>query len=691
MGKKAENTRLLESMHQISLSVLDTPSDVDKLLDDLAEKVLLLGVFRSLMIALVDWSLEEVRVVRSFSRWNQKLGILDKIELVPHSLDLVYSLDDENITAVAAKSGRLQVIEEWDERLDSRVDKPSYRRGQMAYFIPIMHGGRSVAVLATASLLAEKEATLRRIERLQPLLDQVGMALVQARLFAEFNKSNEDLRKEIARRQEVEEELRLSESKWRLLSAHIPDFVAVIDADGCVLSANRPFDAAVGEEQVCESVCQCEGLGNGPLIKGWIDLVFGTGEDAHFEISTADSSDGVSREFSIIALGEESEKTRAIFIARDISLRKLGEQQLVRLDRLRVQSELTAGVSHNLNNILTGVLLPAQMLKRALKNEREIRDIDDVIKSAQRARDLVERLRRSTSQPQVEPLQSVCVKSAIEDAVLMTKPHWQDKAHRRGIDIELKLNISADIPPICGEENGLREIVASLLLNACDALPSGGRIAVEGHAVGDEVCICVSDTGVGIDAAIQPYIFDPFFTTKNIVGAGFGLSTLRAMIAQWNGRVEVKSASGAGAYFMLYLPVWDSAELVNATDVAGLDMRVLVVDDEELVCDSLRRVLVGVARVETAASGYEALEAFAPNRFDVALIDLAMPDMAGDRLARELRRLDSRIALVLLTGLEVPEGDMRRAPFDEFLQKPCSPEEIFASLTRMTELYRGSE
>jgi PAS domain-containing protein len=315
-----EKTQLLDSLHQISLSVLSMATDREKLLDSFAEKVLVLGVFRSLMIALVDWEADEVRVVRSFSRWNEERGLLDEIELVPHRLDIKYSLDDENITAVAARSGQLQVVEEWDDRLDSRVDTPRHRQGQVAYFIPIMYGERSVAVFATGSLVADKEATLQRIEQMQPLLDQVAMALVQTRLFAEVNKNNGELRQEVARRERVEEELRASEGKWRLLLENIPDFVAVIDAEGRVLSANRPLNPSGGQEQVCNFVCSCEGLGNGPLIKGWIDLVFWTGDSVEFEIPAADMQ-GIAREFLIAPIDHGDKSGHAIFIARDISER----------------------------------------------------------------------------------------------------------------------------------------------------------------------------------------------------------------------------------------------------------------------------------------------------------------------------------------------------------------------------------
>ena len=164
------------------------------------------------------------------------------------------------------------------------------------------------------------------------------------------------------------------------------------------------------------------------------------------------------------------------------------------------------------------------------------------------------------------------------------------------------------------------------------------------------------------------------------------------MVEEWDGRVEVVSALGEGSTFSLYLPIWRRVATVkmddNSTAGQRVAARVLAVDDEELVREGLRRLLVDADRLEIAAGGADALKIFAPGRFEVALIDLAMPGMPGDRLARELRRLDPYIALVMLSGLDVPEGDMRRAPFDLVLQKPCTAELVFAGLARAMEIYR---
>ena len=161
-----EKTQLLDSLHQISLSVLSMATDREKLLDSFAEKVLVLGVFRSLMIALVDWEAYEVRVVRSFSRWNEERGLLDEIELVPHRLDIKYSLNDENITAVAARSGQMQVVEEWDDRLDSRVDTPRFRQGQVRFESNFTRAdGKVIGVETSASLVDAERGLMQGISR----------------------------------------------------------------------------------------------------------------------------------------------------------------------------------------------------------------------------------------------------------------------------------------------------------------------------------------------------------------------------------------------------------------------------------------------------------------------------------------------------------------------------------------------
>lgn len=189
-----ERDRMLAAFQRIGQSTLAS-LDLETLLDNLGREIILTGVFRSLMIALVDQEARQVEVVRSLIHrglvWKQDFGsdkeaIRPASELAGQDSDVIgfrYDLEDDNITAVTARSGQMQVIEEWDQRFDQRFNRPDERRGKVAYFIPIKREARVLAVLGTGSTMADRDEVLHRIEAMQPLLDQVAIALEHARLY----------------------------------------------------------------------------------------------------------------------------------------------------------------------------------------------------------------------------------------------------------------------------------------------------------------------------------------------------------------------------------------------------------------------------------------------------------------------------------------------------------------------------
>lgn len=179
----AEKNRLLTAYNHISQTIMAS-LEREKVLDALVVEVIQAGIFRSLMVALVDHTAQTVEVVRSVNKEN--IDANGQIMVKSDIEGLTYSLDDDNITAEVARTGEMQIIEEWDKRFDPKVDSPDKKQGKASYFIPVLHNGNTVAVLATGSTMAEKEATLQRIDKLDTLLDQVVIALENARLYKDL-------------------------------------------------------------------------------------------------------------------------------------------------------------------------------------------------------------------------------------------------------------------------------------------------------------------------------------------------------------------------------------------------------------------------------------------------------------------------------------------------------------------------
>ncbi len=199
----ADRDRLLSAFHETG-KVLLTTIDADEILDTLSLQVIKAGVFRSITVALVDEGAQRVRVVRGYIRHRGTDGLWTPLQQEELSDGISYELKEDNIFGAVGLSGVMEVIEGWDRRYDARRP-PLTATVSLAYFIPVVHKGRAIAVLATGSSLGEREGMLRRIHMLRPFFDQVAIALYHARLYEELQERERDLRR--AQKMEVMGEL----------------------------------------------------------------------------------------------------------------------------------------------------------------------------------------------------------------------------------------------------------------------------------------------------------------------------------------------------------------------------------------------------------------------------------------------------------------------------------------------------
>ena len=375
------------------------------------------------------------------------------------------------------------------------------------------------------------------------------------------------------------------------------------------------------------------------------------------------------------------------------------EQELIRLERLRAVGELSAGVSHNLNNILTTVLGPAQILKRKTNDPELLREVNDIITSATRARDLVHELHLSVRTQGEESLTPVSVDQIVQQAVQTSRPRWKDEPEAQGISIEMVTRWGG-VPSIQGTEAGLHDILTNFIFNAVDAMPGGGAISIRTETVEDQVQITFSDTGTGMDEETKKRIFEPFFTTKMDIGTGLGLSTVYGTVNRWGGTIKVDSTSGKGTTFTLRFPVWTEEIVAEEGKAAVQSTRpgnILVVDDDKTICSLLSRLLGEHHEVESVNDGQQALELFAPGKYDVVLVDMGMPGMAGNQVAQELVQVDPSVGLVLITGWDIEPDDSRMTLladdprltlFDFQVQKPFTDlDEVEDVVARAIEVH----
>ncbi len=383
---------------------------------------------------------------------------------------------------------------------------------------------------------------------------------------------------------------------------------------------------------------------------------------------------------------------------QDISDRRKLEQQFLRAQRLESIGTLAGGIAHDLNNVLTPILMSIELLREPLTDAERDATLDSLQNTALRGADMVSQVlsfARGVEGRRVS-LGANLLLAELTRLVADTFP--------RSIVVETE--VAPDTPAMIGDPTQLHQVLLNLAVNARDAMPNGGllrfaaqRLVVDSLSgatspelpVGVYVVLSVEDTGTGIPADQLTRIFDPFFTTKEIgQGTGLGLSTSLTIVRSHGGALHVYSEPGRGTTFRAFLPASTEA-LVAADRVPKAELPrghgelVLVVDDEAAVREITRLTLEAFGyRVLAAADGAEGVALYAAHVADVALVltDMMMPVMDGVTMIHVIRRLNPNVRIVAASGLAA-DGSVSRAAnagVQHFLPKPYTAETLLTVL-----------
>jgi PAS domain S-box-containing protein len=374
-------------------------------------------------------------------------------------------------------------------------------------------------------------------------------------------------------------------------------------------------------------------------------------------------------------------------IVRDITAQRELEAQMLQSDKLAALGQLAGGIAHNFNNQLQAILGYTQLMMRAPGNLDIVKKGLSVVESAALGgTEAVRRIQEFARLRPGEALVPLDLNQVIRDAITITRPRWEEEVARSGVHLDLELSLPP-VPWINGRPAALAEVFTNLILNALDAMPQGGRLTVSSRHEGSQVIVTVSDTGVGMPESVRRRAFEPFFSTKGERGSGLGLSVSYSIVKRQDGDIHVDSEEGVGTTFTLRFPV---GQPTVATDAAGRDARprrrgrVLVVDDEPRVLQTLRELLVAAGHtVSIAESGAAALQLFASGRFDLVLTNLGMANMNGWELTERLRKEDERLPIVFITGWGLRESDrarLRALNVQQCLFKPVNPSDLDAAV-----------
>ena len=383
-------------------------------------------------------------------------------------------------------------------------------------------------------------------------------------------------------------------------------------------------------------------------------------------------------------------------------------EQFSQMEKLSALGELASGVAHDFNNTLAGILGRAQLLQRTDDPEKIKRGLDIIIKTAEDGAKTVKRIQDFARQRRDHDFELVSIDQILLDASEITRPRWKNCAEASNIHISLDLQIGSNVM-VMGDDSELREVLVNMVFNAIDAMPEGGTLTLSATTVDQSVVIKVVDTGVGMYPEVRSRIFDPFFTTKGKAGLGLGLAVSFGIIRRHGGNIEVESQYGGGTEFRITLPVATiieggiQVEFSNPEPEApvlselslmdeNVQLRLLIVDDEDFVRELLQDIFEGEdCDVTLAASGSEALELFRNFKFDAVCTDVGMPGMSGWELAREIRHVNQKVPIAVITGWgeAVGSNEQKAAGVDWVIAKPFTADRI-AELVRDIVRHRES-
>jgi len=408
--------------------------------------------------------------------------------------------------------------------------------------------------------------------------------------------------------------------------------------------------------------------------------------------------DGVKVAIWIGATAFEDNPEEGVSFILDLTERKKLERQFLRAQRMESIGSLAGGIAHDLNNIMTPIMMSIELLRGLTTDPKGERLLALIEVSAKRGAGIVRQV-LTFARGADGKLQEIHVKHLLHELESIIKNSFPR-------DVRLEFVIPSGIWPISGDPTQLHQVFMNLCVNARDAMPVGGNLTVrvenlvlddhyaatnvQLHA-GHYLKIEVTDTGTGIPAAIHDKIFDPFFTTKDVnQGTGLGLSTVQAILKGHGGAINVYSEPGVGTTFTVYLPAIVVAEPDHEHVPSSLEMHrgheetILLVDDESAILAITGQTLLAFGyNVLTAENGAHAIAVYAEHRQQIALIliDMMMPIMAGPAAIHALKRINPKVKIIRSSGLSTPcDSSLSAEEDNDFLLKPYMADTLLKAI-----------
>jgi len=504
--------------------------------------------------------------------------------------------------------------------------------------------------------------------------------------------------------------LKESERRYRQLVDQSPDAV-VVHRDGTIVFANasaaRVLRAAGDQPLVGKGILDFVDEGDREQAAKRVAAIAESGlpsKPTELRLRRADGKPVVAEVSGALVQFDGAPAVQTL--ARDVSERRLLEDQLTQAQKMEAVGRLAGGVAHDFNNLLTIINTYSDFLLSAMPSDDARRgDVEEIRRAVASAARLTRQMLTFSRRQIVSPT-TLDLNEAIAGMAGML-------ARVLGDHVRVETALQPGPLPLLADAGQLEQVLLNLAVNARDAMPGGGTLRIEtgqvtlddgfeaqGHQriipAGRYVMLAVSDTGGGMSDEVKSHIFEPFFTTKGAGhGTGLGLATVYGIVKQFGGYIWVYSEPDRGSSFKIYFPLHLAAAdvaLPGATGEFAIPPQeratLLLVEDDAMVRSAVRRILERSPHdIHEAATPADAIEMFKSQRgrIDLVVTDMMMPQMTGAELIRELRERNPNLRAIIMSGYSeaAASRDWRLPPNALFLEKPIAPNKLLRCIAEV--------
>jgi PAS domain S-box-containing protein len=564
--------------------------------------------------------------------------------------------------------------------------------------VPIVYEKESLGILAADNVESKRPLTKSDISLLMGVASQTAISMVNARSF---------------------QRLQESEKKYRELVENANSIILRMDTQGNITFFNEFAQRFFGysEDEILGKNVVGTILPLATSIRHGVEnLVTSLRQDPEQQFVSENENVLRNNEKVWIAwtykpiFDSNRRFTEILSIGNDITElkraaqeKKILETQLQHAQRMEAIGTLAGGIAHDFNNILGAIIGYTEMaLYEAKGTPKDQNNMKEVLKAGHRAKDLVHQILAFSRQSEQER-QPVLIHLIVKEALKLLRASLPST-------IEIRQNIKTDLGTVMADPTQIHQVMMNLCTNAHHAMSEKGGVmevtlsaleldmrevaAYPGLKPGSFIKLTVSDTGHGMDRNIIERIFDPYFTTKEKgMGTGLGLAVVHGIVKSHGGTITVQSEKGKGSVFQVFFPAIETKVVHESEALESLctgNERILFVDDEKALVDLGKQMLETLGyQAECRTNSIEALESFRtqPDQFDLVITDMTMPNMTGERLAKEMMEIRPDIPIILCTGYSerITREKAIEMGIKEFVLKPFEINHLASIIRRVLD------